>query len=116
MGTAVDVHSYTLDCLKLITLKHNKNKNIDYNLLGLGKVFIEFNRPDTAIFAQSNFTNRSFEGRMVTIRFYSLKSYQKNFLKGITTGTNDEKIQLSLKTQEKLMFSDVKLFPRLKIS
>jgi len=115
--TVFDVYSYKLDYSKIIIHKKNKHKNFDnHNLLGLGKVFIEFTRLDTATTVLNNFKNRIFEGRTITVRFYSLKSYQRIFLKRTTPVTYDEKIQLSLKTQERLMFSNVKLFQGLKNS
>jgi hypothetical protein len=78
--------------------------------VGLGKVFIEFTRPDIARMAACNFCTRTFEGRPVTVQFYSLKLYQKNFKKGLVPVTKDEIIQLALDTQEKLMLSQSKLF------
>jgi len=67
-------------------------------------------RPDVARNAAHCFINRTFEGRSVTIRFYPLKMYQRYFHKGLSPKTKDEKIQLALDTEERLMLSNAKLF------
>jgi splicing factor U2AF subunit len=95
-------------------IKHNfKNGHGNrYNkTFGFGKIFIEFTRPEVTRVASHNFHNRIFEGRPILTRFYPLKNYQKCFGKGLISATIEEKIQLAIHTQGKLMLSESKLFP-----
>lgn len=52
-------------------------------VVGLGKVFVEFTRPEVASEAAYHFWGREFDGRPLTVRYYPLKWYQKNFRKGL---------------------------------
>jgi hypothetical protein len=80
-------------------------------LHGIGKVFVEFTRPEIARGALYSLNKRVFEGRFIAVRYFPLRWYQKRYHKGLVPVSNREKIHLSLVTQQKLMLSDVKCFP-----
>ena len=67
-----------------------------------GKVYIEFARIETATIAAHSFHRRSFDDRMVTVKYFPLSSYQRAFGKGIPPRTHEEKQMAAVKAQEYL--------------
>ncbi|CAG9464316.1 unnamed protein product [Pedinophyceae sp. YPF-701] len=69
---------------------------------GLGKVYIEFARPESATECAVQLHGRKFNGRIMRVRYFPLKTYQRWFRKGLVPTTNAEKQAMAMAVQEKL--------------
>ena len=93
------------------TTGEEEAKEVDESaLVGVGKVYVEFARKETACDAAFRLHGRPFGGSQISARFFPLKTFQRQFNKGIQPSSLSDRIRLALAVQGRItdvLYQDV---------